>query len=252
MTFTIHDDDLAPATAEEQVSDTTLVFSPTAAVPADKLAILLAVWDNVNGDNADDTTLLSVGDSKSNTWLRAGEAQFSTGVALDGVLAGIFYSVITTQIETGDTITVTSTANGTAKGCALATFNRDTGKVINVVGVGYERIAASAVYSASVSGLASEEHLWIGTNAVEADRDVANNKDATFNNILQGGSGAWGPGGADIANVGGRGGYKIATDTGETYDNTAQSTRDRVTILVAFNEAFPLDQSFPTRRTMVA
>jgi hypothetical protein len=234
VSFTIHANDLAPSTAEENTSDSSLAFSPTAAVPVAKLAIIPVAWDNVDGTSADDTTKLSIADSKGNTWLRAAECQYSAGVALDGVLCGCFYSVIATQIETSDTITVTSTANGTAKGATLATFNRDAAKTIAVAGKGYERVAVSTAYSASVSGLASEEHLWIGVNAIDINASNTNNPDATFTLITQGGLGAFGP---EVAGgAGARAGYKIATDTGETYDRTAQVSADRATLLVAFKE----------------
>jgi hypothetical protein len=236
MTFTIHTNTLAPIDAEEMVSDTTLAFLPSAAVPVDKLAILPVVWDNVSTSNADDTTFLSVSDSKSNAWIRAAEAQYSAGGVLDGVLAGVFYSVITTQIETTDTITITSTAVGTAKGATLATFNRDTAKTINVAGKGYERVGASSAYTVTVSGLASEEHLWIGLNAMEADASAVNVSASTFTLIMQGAGSSFGPTAGDITNVGGRAAYKISTGTTETYANTGVSTRDRCTILVAFNE----------------
>jgi hypothetical protein len=236
MAFTIYSADLATA-VNEMVSDTTLAFSPSAAVPVDKLAVLLVVWDNVNTANSDDTTILSVSDTKSNTWNRAAESQYTAGGVLDGMLNGIFYSIITTQIETTDTITITSTSNGTAKGATLCAFNRDTAKAVGVAGKGYERITASAAYSASVSGLTSEEHLWIGHNGMETDRTAVNTKDTTFTQISSGGLASWGPSGGSNTNVGGRGGYKIATDTGETYDNSGLSSQDRVTILVAFNES---------------
>jgi hypothetical protein len=253
VTFTINSNPLAPDTAEEMVSDTILTFSPTAAVQVNKLAILPVVWDNVDTDNAEDTDKLTVTDTQSNAWLRAGEAQYSAGGVLDGVLAGIFYSVITTQIETTDTITISSTGDGTAKGCTLATFNRDTTKVVGVVGRGYERIAGSAAYSASVSGLVSEEHLWIGLNAMEAAADDTNAQDSSFSAILQGANQHFGPTGGGDTNVGARAAFKIATDTGETYDQSINvSTQDRATLLVAFNEEYPLDQSTATRRVIVA
>jgi len=250
VAFTIHTNPLAPSTAEEMVSDTTLAFLPTAAVPVDKLAILLGVWDNVDTDNAEDTDKLTPSDTQSNAWARAGEAQYSPGGVLDGVLAGIFYSVITTQIETTDTITITSSANGTAKGATLLTFNRDTSKLIVVAGKGYQRVAASAAYSASVSDLPSEEHLWVGINAMEADPNNTNTQDATFTVILQGAGSNFGPTGGADTNVGARAGYKIATDTGETYNNTALITADRCTILVAFRESSG-EGSSPARRSMV-
>jgi hypothetical protein len=237
MTFTIHTNDLAPTTAEEMVSDTTLAFLPSAAVPTTKLAILPVIWDNVSTSSADDTTFLSVSDTKSNTWLRAAESQYSAGGVLDGLLAGIFYSTITTQIETTDTITITSTAVGTAKGATLVTFNRDTAKTVGVAGRGYQRIAASTSYSASVSGLASEEHLWIGLNAIEGDPTNTNGADVAYTLITQGAGNSFGPAGGGDTNVGARCAYLISTGTSETYDRTSLTSLDRVTLLVAFNES---------------
>ena len=100
MTFTIHDADMAPVTADENTSDTSMSFSPSSAVAVDLLAVLLFNSDNVSTSNSDDTSFISVSDSQSNTWTRAAEAQYSAGGVLDGVLNGVFYSVITTQIET--------------------------------------------------------------------------------------------------------------------------------------------------------
>jgi hypothetical protein len=236
MTFTIATNDLAPSTAEEQTSDTTLAFSPTATVAVDRLAILPVVWDNVSTANADDTTFLSVSDTKSNTWTRAAECQYSAGGVLDGVMAGLFYSVITTDILTSDTITITSTAVGTAKGCTLATFNRDTSKTVGVAGKGYQRVAASASYTATVSGLTSEEHLWIGVNAMENDATNTNQTDASYTLITQGATNSFGTTGLGDVNVGARAAYLISTGTTETYDRASLSTQDRATLLVAFRE----------------
>lgn len=252
MAFTIHTNTLAPTTADSSTSGTTLAFSPTAAVPVDKLAVLPTVWDNVDTDNADDTTNLSVTDSKDNAWFRAGECQYSAGVLTDGLLVGIFYSVIRVQIETTDTITITSAAAVTAKSATLATFNRDTGKAIYVAGRGYERVAAATAYSAGVSGLASEEHLWVGINGMEADPGNVNDQDSTFTLIMQGVESNLGVALGGTQGLTARTAYKIATDTAETYDRASLGSADRATALVAFNEAFPLDQGFPTRRTMVA
>jgi hypothetical protein len=249
MTFSVDTNNLAPDTAEESVSDTSLAFSPAAAVAVNKLAVLPVVWDNVNGTNTDDTTILSAADTKGNTWTRAAECQYSAGAALDGILVGILYSVVTTQIETTDTITITSTANGTAKGATLVTFNRDSSKTVAVAGKGYQRIAASADYSASVSGLASEEHLWIGINGMEASPANTNAGDVTYTVITQGIQSFFGAG-TGVSAAGARAGYKIATDTGETYDRTALTVADRATALVAFREVAGGGPTV-TRRTLL-
>ena len=84
MTFTINDNDMAPSTAEDSADDTTLAFLPSSAVAVDLLAVICVVWGNPDGTNADDTTFLSVADTKANTWIRAGEGQYSAGVKDDG------------------------------------------------------------------------------------------------------------------------------------------------------------------------
>lgn len=232
MTFTLYDADMAPSTAEENTSDTNLAFLPTSAVPTGVLAVVLVVWDNVSTTNGDDTEFLSVADSKGNAWTRAAEAQYSAGGSLDGVLAGFYYSVIATQIETTDTITITSTAAGTAKAATLAAWSRDGSKTIAVAGKNYQRAAAANSYTVTVGSLTSEEHLWIGMNAVEADIGGLNGQDDDFSTtITQGGS-------INIGSVGvyARAGCKITTSTTETYNRSSLDTYDRCTVLVAFKE----------------
>lgn len=239
MAFTIHDADLAPSTAEASLAGATLAFLPTSAVPVDKLAVLLAVWDNTDGTNADDTTFLTVTDSKGNIWIRAGEAQYSPGgLAADGLLAGIYYSVITTQIETTDTITVThSSALGVFKGLTLAAFNRDTTKGVAVAGKGYDRGSSTTAYTITVSGLTNEPHLWVGENGMERTPSDVNSIDGDFTQFTQGGTANWGAGSGGSLALGGRGGYRIVTSTTETYDRTTLSAADRCTVLVAFRES---------------
>jgi hypothetical protein len=243
VAFSIHTNSLAPTTFEESVSDTILSASPIAAVPVDKLAIVPVVWDNVDTDNADDTTKLTVSDTQGNVWARAGEAQYSAGVIGDGVLAGIFYSVISKQIETTDTITITSSANGTGKGATLLTFNRDLSKVIIVAGKAYERAVNATAYTVTVSGLSSEEHLWVGINGMERGPANVNGVDATYTLITQDTDNAFGHagGGGDLG-IGARAGYKISTGTSETYDNTGLTACDRCTVLVAFVEGYAVPQ----------
>jgi hypothetical protein len=234
MAFSIYINDLAPSTADElNVNDNNLAFSPTAAVPVGKLAIIPVVWDNVSLVSADDTVNVSASDTKSNAWTRAAEATYSAGGApQDGVLVSVLYSVITTQIETTDTITPThALTNTSSKGATLLTFNYDTSKTIAVAGKAYQRVAASTAYTVTVSSLPSEEHLWVGVNGIDVAPANVNNTDGTFVLITQGATAAFGDGTA-----GARAAYKIATDTGETYDNTGLVSADRATLLVAFRE----------------
>jgi hypothetical protein len=244
MTFSVYDADMAPSSTatENTTTGTTMVFSPTSAVPTTRLAVLLMNWDNVDTTNADDTTFGVVTDSKGNTWIRAAEAQYSAGGTTDGIINGIYYSIITTQIETSDTITLTvASATGTmSRALTLCAFNRDAAKTIAVAGKVYARDAAATSYSVTVSGLDLEEHLWIGHNAHEDSAGATNNADSTSfggpnGNILQATS-PWGTGGGGSANTASRGGYFINTDTTQTYNTTGLENADRVTTLLAFKE----------------
>lgn len=229
MTFTIYDDDMAPGSAENNVSGTTLAFSPSSAVPVGKLAILLLASqvDVGLGADTEDTTIGSVSDSKGNTWSRAAECHRNT----QRLLAGVYFSVISTQIETSDTITVTFTQAATAKAVTLAAFNiTDTPEV---VGKDYETATATA-YTTTLSGLTSEEHLWIGHNTANSGNSaVIGAKDAAYTSITQGAGTVW----SGAAGAGGTGAYLISTGTSETYDNAGPLTNGgRASILVAFHE----------------
>jgi len=241
MTFTIHDADLAPSTAESSTSTTTLAFSPTSAVPVDKLAVLVCVFDNPDGTNADDTSKMAVSDNRGNGWNKGYESSFSPGgVAEDGCANGIYYSVITTQIEVTDTITVTFSAAITFKGCTLATFNRDPAQSIAVAGAAAERVNGTA-YTVTVGSLTSEPHLWIGQNGMERTPTDTNGVDPSWAGtpLTQGGGSNWGAGSGTSAAIGARAAYLIETSTTQTYDNTTLGGADRCTVLVAFREFTP-------------
>jgi len=232
VAFTIHDDDLAPSTAESGTLGTTLAFSPTSVVPVGKLAVLLATTspETPLGADLEDGTSTSVTDAKSNTWVRAAEGYRNAQTQVGAVL----YSVITTQIETTDTITLTMSANSRAHGVALATFNISGGSTIEVAGKDYT-IQVNTSYTTTVSGLTSEEHLWIGTHTAALTAAQLGAKDSAYTAITQGGAATWGATGTESAFAGG--GYVISTGTSETYDNAGPLTNGgRVTILVAFKE----------------
>ena len=237
VTFTVDVADAANNTAEEKVSDTVLTFSPTSNITSGKLAIVFAVMDNVDTTSSDDTTKLTVTDTDGHTWTRAAEGQLSSGGALDGLVAGIYYTITTTTISTSDTITITAIANATAKGGHLSSFNIGGGSTVSVAGKAYQRVTATGTYTVTLSGLAGgTEYLWIGTNAHESSDGGTNNVDTIdFTQINHAGVGdAWGTsGGSDVS---ARAGYRIATETTNTYNTSGNAVTDRVSILVAFQE----------------
>ena len=102
----------------------------------------------------------------------------------------------------------------------------------------YQRVAASASYTVTSGVLASEEHLWIGHNAMEGSSGASNSIDTSggWVAITQGGGNSWGNSGGADANTSARGSYLISTDTGQTYAASVLQNADRCTALVAFRE----------------
>lgn len=230
MAFTINDADMAPSTAESSTAGTTLAFSPTSTVAAGKLAVVLAVFDTGSVTDEVDSTHGAITDSKGNTWTRAKEC--TNGAGGGGLAGGVYYSVITTQIETSDTITLTIDSSQSGKGVTLASFNFGAGNTISVAGASTGQVGAATSYSETVSGLDNEEHLWIGFNgAAMAPGAGANGRDSAYTAITQGGGAEWGTTGHCSA-----GGYLIETSTTQTYDNTSLQSIQRVAALVAFKE----------------
>jgi len=241
MAFALVGADNDLGTANEKVSDTTLGVSPTSALTTGNLVCLAAITDNTGTTSADDTTEHSVADALGNTWTKAKEARYSAGAAADGIVASLWWSVLTTGIATSDVITLTLGTARTAKGLGiLGEWSFGAGNTIAVAGAGSERIAASAAYTVTVGSLTNEQHLWIGTNTMESGASGVNAIDAGYSGFNFAALAYYGTtGGAAATNVGGRAGYLIETSTTQTYDLTAQASADRVTLLVAFREVVP-------------
>lgn len=87
-------------------SGTTLSVSPAANITVGKLVFVCSTTDNYvtsSGSSGEH----SISDSQSNVWTKVAEYTNSDGVAADGITVSVFWSVITTQISTSDTITLT-------------------------------------------------------------------------------------------------------------------------------------------------
>jgi hypothetical protein len=88
--------------------------SPDANIAVNKIVIVQCVSDNNDTSNAA-TTFHTVTDTDLNSWTRVYEETDSDGAANDGSTTSLWWTKVTTQIDTTDTITCTLGASKTDK-----------------------------------------------------------------------------------------------------------------------------------------
>lgn len=223
--------------AGEKVSDTTITLAPTGTIIAGRIALLGVIMDN-SGTTAGATTTLSVTDDSGSgdTWVRDKEQTQTAGTALDGCTIGLFRCHRTADLTTLHTITVTNTANSTAKGVGLAECQVGAGNTISVVGSDATNAAAATSYSVTVGSLSNVSHAYVAISGAEEEVGTAVTKDAAFTQNLGNGTITSGTAGVNTSNVVGLFCALIETSTTQTYDNSGLTSADRATLLVAYEE----------------
>lgn len=159
----------ARGSATEKTSDTSLSMSPSANLTVNKLVIVHCATDN-NSDNVADepSESHSLSDSQGNIWRKVTEYTDSDGAAADGVTSSLWYTIVTTQIGTGNTITLTTASAVTNKIISCFEVTRsDTSKSIGVAQVG-----VTHGITATIGTLASREYLLVGAGASEGNDDA--------------------------------------------------------------------------------
>ncbi|MCC7202436.1 MAG: hypothetical protein IT393_07245 [Nitrospirae bacterium] len=203
-------------TNKEQTSNTSLSIAPASTIPVGAVLVLFAACDNI-AVSTGDTTTHSVTDSQSNTWTRVSEKTFSdAGVALDGVTVSTHRCVVTTQLTTGDSITLTISSATTAKIIGLTEFSVAAGSTLETTtttGATKNELASGGTdLSAAFSGLTSAEYLIVSSASIESvTRTLTLSEDADYTNL------------ADLVSQSASSGaiwgsfrYRIATLTGDT------------------------------------
>ena len=208
---------------------TTLAATPSSTLAVGDLLIAIMASDNV-GTVDGDTTAASFADDKGNVWTRLWETTRTGGSGNDGVTNAAFYCVITTQIETTDDITMT-TPSLTNRQFTVEHFTI-TGADVSASGIVTAR-GSSDTPSVTSGAIASAEYLWIGSVGIEGKDSDGFTQDVDFSNLTQAGNSA----GSPTGNTAVRGGYRIATQTSDTYNPALGSARDWATGIAALEES---------------
>lgn len=167
----------ARGSAVSNANGTTLSVNPSANIVVGEVLLAASASDN---DQTTDgvSSLHTISDSKGNTWYKITEYTETDGASNDGVTVSLWGSLITTQINTTDTVTLTLGASKTDKILTIFEATIGAGKrlVLQQVGVGQNAV------SASVTSLPSREYLLVANFGAEGE-DTAKTPSTNFTEL---------------------------------------------------------------------
>lgn len=212
-------------------SGTTSIVAVNANIVVGRLVLVRAGFDNQTTSDGE-TNQLSCADASGNTWVKVKEWTETSGAARDGTVHALFLSVITTQIDSGANITVTSTAATLARVTAVDEVTIGASAVAFITPVQAAGGAGNSdTTDLTYSGLASREYLLIGSGSQERSSS-GYTVDSDYTALTESSS----AGGAVDSNQTTKGGYRIATLTGDTYSVTWTQAGEWAHILAAIYE----------------
>lgn len=208
-------------TGSEKVSDASVNMTTSAAAEAGNVIIVCVAMDNPDAADGD-TDDLSVTDSAGNIYTQIVERENAQGAAAGGAIAGVFYSVVTSQLSSGGTITATIDTTVVAKAVSAWEFSMSVGNAVQVAGTNTAADDGADPTSVSIGSLANQEHLFVHCLAAEGPQTDAYTWDVNYTQF--GGDGTTGA--AVASNMHVRGGYRILTATSSAV-NVTSDTADR-------------------------
>lgn len=221
----------------DKVLGTTVAVSPSAAIAVDKIAFAVGVTDNTTIIQGASTDHASVTDTDGHTWTKVFERTATVGVIDDGVTLSLWWTKVTAEIGTGDSVTLTIGTARTVRTIGLFEVTVDAGQTVGLATNGSAFLEANATGNPAgltVSSLASKEYLLLGLCGNEGILAVWT-EDADYTNVYA--AEAFGStGGAGGTNISANVGARIATLTTDTFDVGGLATTDHALALLAFEE----------------
>jgi hypothetical protein len=214
----------------------------SANVAAGDILIVIIAKDNTGTTDGDFAEISGVSDSKGNTYTKAKEFTNGQGGAGSGATVSVWFSKITTALGTTDTVSATFASAITAKAMTLAEFSVAAGASLVVAASAATAGDAVSSVSTSITGLASQQYLFIAGDAYEGS-GATKTESTGFTAIPSAGT----TGGGAATNMMVFGAYQIATATGATYSPTFSASADIAQVLIAFQERLP--QAFTANPT---
>ncbi len=219
-------------TAGNNTDATTMAMSPSAAIPVDAIAVVVLSTDNQATTDGNSNEHSSVADTDSHTWTKLYEWTETSGSADDGVTTSLWATKVTSEIGTGDTVTVTLATSAQASAMGIAEFAVAAGKTFSAVDQEGHGLPEDDAVTVTISGLSSGARLWLAAVGLEARPNRYGTEDADYTQIAEDEGGT----GGDLTRISFSYSFRIATLTGDTYAQTLTAPRDHVEILIALDE----------------
>ncbi len=213
-------------------SGTTIAVTPTANVTVGKIAFLGCVTDNTATANGASANHDSVADTDGHTWAEVFEETDSDTAAADGSTISLWWTKVTTQIDTTDAVTLTIDTARTDGVCGLVEVTIGAGKTVTAITLTPTHSDTHTMLSATSTGLTSQEYLFFGLFGAEGE-DTAKTAIANYSELHDLVSTT--SGSAD-ANVQLHIGTRIRTDTGDTWTSSAVTFTNGIQSLTMFYE----------------
>ena len=221
--------------ANSTVSGTTLALTPTVTLEVGNLAMLVVAADNAavgTSPNAEFghkvSNITSVTDTGSNVWHKLGEIAGNQAAAA-GASVALYYCIITTQLTTSSTVTVTFSAAITSKAASGWEYTLG-GSALAVERIRFRATAATDPPSMTLDDLPSRQYLFFRARATETNVSAWTST-TNFTPITE----AIASAGSNPASMSANGEFRINTSTSETSDPTKGST-DGADIFIALWE----------------
>lgn len=215
-----------------KVAGASLTGAPSANIVVERILFVAAFTDNTpttDGVSAEH----SISDTLGHTWTKGGEFTNGRGSAGAGVTTSLWATRVTTEITTGDSITLTCASSVTAKALAFWESTVAAGKTFQFgTAVTGQSNASATGPSLVTSGLANAEHLFLAAEGWEGPGGDVYTKDTDYAFANSRGT----TGGTDTANIAGQLHRRIFTGTGDTYQASLSVARDWASVFVPVDE----------------
>lgn len=212
-------------------------------VPVGDVIVVVVAKDNSGTSDTDSgVEFTQVTDGAGNVYTKARERVNGSPGAGNGAVAAIFFTKVTTQLNSGATITASFSVNITASAISAWRFTIGAGNVVSVEGgaTGSPE-EGTTTPSVTLSGLASGEYLWVAATAVEGPIGQGFTQDSDYTSMNRQGT----TGGGVTTNMTINPAFRIFSGTSDTYAPTLGTSSDLAQILVALKEAAPAGPDQP-------
>jgi len=221
----------ARGSAVNSANHTSLSVSPSANLTVGKLVIVTAVSNNKQTTDGDSTEH-TISDTQGHTWNKVFERTETDGAQNDGSTSSLWWTIVTTQIGTGNSITNTytnSTNNAGIIAITEATFDNANNNIVADGNTPTHSASGSSI-SHSRSSLTNREYLWFGFHGAEgSDNSKTPITNYTERFDLRSGTTA-------STDVQMHVGTRILTGTGDTWRSSATTYTSGIQSLTAFYE----------------